>query len=152
MVRSILVVCVGNVCRSPIGERVLVSKLKDLDLLIDVSSAGLGALVGHAADKTAAIVAATNGISLDGHRARQFSRELGVKTDLIIVMEQRHRHEIIQTNPDLSGKVMLFDHWLGAKGIIDPYGRSQQFHEETFAKIDEASSAWIDRLMTLSRK
>lgn len=143
---SVLVVCVGNICRSPLGERLLASELARQGRNISVGSAGIGALVGHGADETAASVAAENGIVLEGHVARQFSRELGAAHSLILVMEPGHRREIIATAPDLSGRVMLFDHWTGGKGIADPYRRSRQFHEEVFAQIQSAAVAWAEKL------
>lgn len=143
---SVLVVCVGNICRSPVGERLLTAELAARASDITVSSAGIAALVGHGADDLAAAVAAENGVSLEGHVARQFSRELGAAHALILVMEQGHRREIIAAAPDLSGRVMLFDHWTGGKGIADPYRRSRQFHEEVFAQIQKAASTWADKL------
>lgn len=146
MFRSVLVVCVGNICRSPVGERLLSARLRDRGSSVSVSSAGIGALVGHSADETAAEVAAEHGVDLNGHVARQFSRELGLDHDLILTMEPGHRREIIKAAPDLSGRVMLFDHWQGGKGIADPYRRSRQFHEEVFDLIDTAGSAWAAKL------
>ncbi len=146
MFNSILVVCVGNICRSPVGERLLAARLRELGSDATVSSAGIGALVGQGPDETAAAVAAEHGIGLDGHVARQFSRELGLAHDLILTMEPGHRREIINAAPDISGRVMLFDHWQGGKGIADPYRHSRQFHEEVFSRIDKAGTAWARKL------
>ena len=152
MFRSILVICVGNICRSPVGERLLSVRLQERGTPMSVSSAGIAALVGHGADETAAEVAASHGIELNGHVARQFSRDLGLQHDLILTMEPGHRREIIKAAPDLSGKVMSFDHWQGSKGIADPYRLSRQFHEEVFALIDEAGSAWASRLASAGKR
>lgn len=146
MFGSVLVVCVGNICRSPVGERLLAARLADAGAAIRVGSAGLGALVGHPADATTSAVAAARGLSLDGHVARQFDRELGATHDLILVMEPGHKHEIARRFPDLSGKVMLFDQWTGARGIDDPYRHPRAVHERVFAEIDAAATAWVQRL------
>ncbi|WP_322895259.1 MULTISPECIES: low molecular weight protein-tyrosine-phosphatase [unclassified Yoonia] len=143
---SILVVCVGNICRSPLGERLLADKLAAAGLDIAVSSAGIAALSGHAADTDATSVAAGHGVSLDGHLARQFSHQIGSDHALILVMEAGHKRSIIKSAPDLSGRIMLFDQWTGAKGIADPYRRSIPFHEEVFTLIDHAANAWVDKL------
>lgn len=143
---SVLVVCVGNICRSPVGERLLATRLLERGSQIKVSSAGIGALVGHGADADAASVAAARGVSLDGHVARQFTHGLGAAHSLILVMEAGHKRQIMQSAPDLSGRIMLFDHWTGARGIADPYRRSLQFHQEVFAQIDQAATAWVDKL------
>jgi protein-tyrosine phosphatase len=141
-VKNLLVVCVGNICRSPVGERLLQAALPD----VTVTSAGLAALVGHEADATAAAVAAANGVSLDGHVSRQLTQELGSGQDLILVMEPGHKHEIAKRFPQLSGRTMLFDQWTGMKGIADPYRLSQTFHEQVFQQIKAAANAWAPRL------
>ena len=140
--QNILVVCVGNICRSPVGERLLASKLPNAN----VTSAGIGALVGHAADETATQVASANQLQLDGHTARQFTPEIGEENDLILVMEPGHRREIVRQSPHLQGRIMLFDHWTGAKGIPDPYRHPIAYHEEVFTLVNAAAKAWADRL------
>ena len=142
LIKSVLVVCIGNICRSPVGERVLQIALPD----IIVTSAGLGALVGYSADAVANAVAKKHGINLEGHEAQQFTSALGVKQDLILVMEPGHRLEIGRIAPQLLGKTMLFDHWVGGKGIADPYRASHEFHELTFKKIEAAGIAWAKQL------
>lgn len=142
VIRNILVVCVGNICRSPLGERLLQHGAPHLR----VTSAGIGALVGSAADQIANDVAGTHGVSLDGHIARQFTAELGQAADLILVMEPGHKAQIARDTPQLSGKTMLFDHWSGAVGIADPYRRSAEFHELVFQKVESAAAGWIKRL------
>lgn len=80
MFNNILVVCVGNICRSPTAERLLQRYHPELK----VESAGLGALVGKGADPTAISVAAEHQLSLEGHCARQISRSLCRNYDLIL--------------------------------------------------------------------
>jgi protein-tyrosine phosphatase len=139
----VLVVCVGNICRSPLGERLLANGLPER---FTVTSAGIGALVGHEADATATEVAAAHGVSLDGHVARQFTAAIGEAVDLILVMEPGHKREIGRMNSHLSGKTMLFDQWLGGKGIDDPYRLPRNFHEKVHLEIANAAQAWIKRL------
>lgn len=143
--RNILVVCVGNICRSPLGERLLRSRAPGLV----ITSAGVGALVGKPADATATKVALRHGVSLDGHSARQFTPALGAAADLILVMEPGHRAQITREAPQISGKTMLFDHWTGAKGIADPYQMSEDFHEEVFKQVDAAATAWAARFKSM---
>lgn len=143
MFGSVLVVCVGNICRSPVGERLLGDALPDLR----VGSAGLHALVGHAADDVAADVARRHGIAVDGHIARQLTPALGADHDLILVMERAHRHEIGERFPQLSGRTMLFGQWIdGGADILDPYRRPVAVHEQTVALIRKAGEAWISKL------
>lgn len=142
MVRSIVVVCVGNICRSPVGERLLSSKLSS----VTVSSAGLSALVGQPADPDASMVAASHGLSLSEHVARQLDYEIAASNELILVMESGHHRQILRHMPQLAGRVMLYDQWTGAKGIPDPYKRSQDFHEAVYAALSKAADAWVERL------
>lgn len=142
MVRSILVVCVGNICRSPLGERLLRAALPG----IKISSAGLGALAGAPADPMARDVAAAHGVSLEGHVARQFTPALGQSSDLILVMAPGHRREIARIAPQLSGRVLLFDQWTGGQGIPDPYRKPRAVHEDVFARIAAGAEAWSRRL------
>jgi protein-tyrosine phosphatase len=141
-VGSILVVCVGNICRSPVGERLLTKALPDCK----VSSAGIGAVVGASADKVMQEVAAAEGLSLEGHVARQFTPELGVAHELILVMEAAHKAEIARIAPHLAGRTMLFDQWQGGKGIPDPYRKPIEVHRAAFSQIRSAAEGWISRL------
>lgn len=145
-VSSVLVVCVGNICRSPVGERALQRMLDAQGAQIKVSSAGVAAVVGSGADETANAIALAAGTELDGHVARQFTRAIGQAHDLILVMEPAHRRQIERVAPDLSGRVMLFDHWQGGKGIPDPYRRSDAFHQSVHEQILQAAESWVKKL------
>ncbi|WP_302846635.1 low molecular weight protein-tyrosine-phosphatase [Celeribacter indicus] len=135
--------CVGNICRSPVGERLLQAALPEMT----ISSAGIGALVGHAADETMSAVASAKGLSLEGHVAKQFTPALGSQFDLILVMEPGHKRDILRTAPQLSGRTMLFDQWTGRQGIADPYRRERRVHEIVFEEIATAADAWAGRLI-----
>lgn len=111
-----------------------------------IESAGIGALVGHAADKTASEVAASHGVSLEGHVARQFTSELAADFDLIIVLEKGHKRVVVNKAPEVSGKTMLFGQWVGQKDIADPYRKSREFHEEVFQQIKNAADGWVEKL------
>lgn len=144
---SVLVVCVGNICRSPLGERALKQALPSLT----VSSAGLGAVVGSGADETASTVAAEAGVDLSGHVARQLNLQIGQAHELILVMEPAHRTEIARRYPQLSGRTMLFDHWTGAKAIADPYRLPEAFHRQVRDQILDAAKGWSARLGKTAR-
>lgn len=142
MVRSVLVVCVGNICRSVAGERLLRASLPGLE----IGSAGLGALVGSPADKTMSEAAKERGLGLEGHVARQFDADLGAGYELILAMEPGHRDEIRRLYPQLSGRTMLFDQWNGGRGIADPYREPIESHRRALDEISAAAEGWIKRL------
>ncbi|QKN81227.1 low molecular weight protein-tyrosine-phosphatase Wzb [Scandinavium goeteborgense] len=142
MFNKILVVCVGNICRSPTGERLLKNYLPSLD----VESAGLGALVGKGADDSAASVAALHNISLDGHCARQISGKMCREYDLILTMEKRHIARLCEIAPEMRGKVMLFGHWDDEREIPDPYRKSRDAFEAVYHLLDQSALQWAQAL------
>ncbi len=108
---SILVVCTGNICRSPIGERLLRKRLPG----VKVKSAGVHGLVKRPADATAADVAANHGVSLEGHAGRKLTAEMARNYDLILAMESEHIAQVTAIAPEVRGKTMLFGQWLEQK-------------------------------------
>jgi protein-tyrosine phosphatase len=140
--KRILTVCVGNICRSPVAAAILREHLPDHM----VTSAGIAAVVGRGVDPTAAEVAAAEGVVDSDHVARQFTREIGEKNDLILVLEAGHKREIERIAPELSGRVMRLTRWNGDADIPDPYRKSKEYHAYVFGLIQEASLAWVSRL------
>ncbi len=138
---AILIVCVGNICRSPTAERLLQQALPHKT----VSSAGIAALAGQSADATAATIARQHGVALDGHIAQQLTRTLCQQHDLILVMEQQHIEAVTRLAPEVRGKTMLYGHWL-KRDIPDPYRQSREAFEFTYDLIAEATQAWAQRL------
>ncbi|HBM2772776.1 TPA: low molecular weight protein-tyrosine-phosphatase Wzb [Enterobacter hormaechei subsp. xiangfangensis] len=142
MFNKILVVCVGNICRSPTAERLL----KNYQPALTVDSAGLGALVGKGADERAASVALEHNLSLDGHVARQVSGRMCQEYDLILAMEKRHIHALCDIAPEMRGKVMLFGHWDGEREIPDPYRKSREAFEAVYTLLDQSARQWAQAL------
>ncbi|ESN25102.1 phosphotyrosine-protein phosphatase [Enterobacter sp. MGH 22] len=142
MFNSILVVCTGNICRSPMGERLLRQQLPGRQ----VTSAGIFGLEGCPADAAAQAVAWRHGISLEGHVARKVTRSLLQKSDLILVMEPKHLRFIATMAPENRGKSLLFGQWLETKDIPDPYHKSREAFEYVFNQLGKASQEWVRRL------
>lgn len=140
MFNSILVVCAGNICRSPTGEYLLKDKLKDRK--INVSSAGLTALVGKGAETTATSIALTKNIDMTKHKGRQLSSALIAENDLILVMEERHLSDLLGQYPQARGKTFLLGKWIDNTEIPDPYRQSHEAFEHVYQLIDRACSAW----------
>lgn len=146
MFSNILVVCVGNICRSPTGERLLQSLLPNKK----VASAGIAVekshLTGKPADNMASTVALEHDISLEGHSAQQLTPELCAKYDLILVMEKGHQEALTKIAPEARGKTMLFGQWIGGKNIPDPHRQSREAFDHAYALIEEAAHAWTKKL------
>jgi protein-tyrosine phosphatase len=143
-VNTILVVCVGNICRSPVAEGLLKAQLPEKTIW----SAGLGALVGHAADPLAQEIAAAHGVDISGHRAQQITSWLCTQADLILVMETAHKRELESLYPFARGKVRC----LGDTGndalfeVADPYRQGRSAFETAHAAIERGVAHWAGLL------
>jgi protein-tyrosine phosphatase len=142
MIQSVITICTANICRSPVAEAALQAALPD----VDVSSAGLHALVGRSADKDSAAAAQAQGIVMHDHSARQFNRELGSQADLILVMETHHRQEIAARWPQFLGKTFLLGQFADGREVPDPYKRGIGMHHQAVGIIAECCGLWRDQI------
>lgn len=143
MFNSILVVCAGNICRSPTAEYLLKNKLASN---ITISSAGLTALVGKSAEKTATSIALANNIDMSAHQGRQVNAALIAENDVILVMEERHLTDLLGQYPQARGKTFLLGKWINDTEIPDPYRQSQEAFEHVYQLINKACNAWVKYL------
>ncbi|HDZ1557425.1 TPA: protein tyrosine phosphatase, partial [Klebsiella pneumoniae] len=111
-----------------------------------IDSAGTEALIDHEADSNAIKIALQNGLSLEGHKARQFTSSLGRQYDLILVMEKGHIEQIGRIAPEARGKTMLFGQWLNQREIPDPYRKSEEAFLSVYKLIEQAGLRWVDKL------
>ena len=146
MFDRILVVCVGNICRSPFGEAVLKKLLPQKR----VSSAGLATqisqLSGMPANKEAVRMAKDLGYCLQGHKAKQLTSDLCKDFDLILVMEKGHKAELEKIAPEATSKTMLFSHWYNKEDIPDPYRQSTEAFEHSLGLVLKSAEAWVKKL------
>lgn len=142
--RKLLVVCTGNICRSPVGEALLRVKLPND---FEVRSAGLNALVGGPADPASISWCADRAIDLDQHKGQQVSQDLVHWADLILVMEKCHLEDISTRYPFARGKTMLLSHWSGGEDIPDPYCKSHEVFDFVLRKVEEGAHAWSQHLV-----
>ena len=142
MIQSILVVCTGNICRSPLGERLLQQQLPTLS----IASAGICGLSGHPADRHAQHIADRHGLSLVDHVARPLTAAMMREYDLILAMEKRHIHALCDIAPEMRGKVMLFGHWDNEREIPDPYRKSHEAFEAVYTLLDQSARQWAQAL------
>lgn len=119
---------------------------------LNISSAGLGALVGHDVEATARSVAEEKGLSFPLHQARQLTSALCREADLILVMESGHREAVTAMCPEARGKVFLLGQGMQTPNIADPYRKGRQAFEVAFNQIEAASAAWTKRLSPQARK
>ncbi len=144
MIKHILVICVGNICRSPMAEALLREALRGQEDIV-VESAGLGALVGHPASEFAVELMDERGLDINSHRARQIEPDLVNAADLILVMESRHKKTIDSVEPTVRGKVHRLGEWQD-QNIDDPYRQPREAYEKALRGIEEGVASWVERL------
>ena len=129
-VQSVLFVCHGNICRSPLAEAYFRSLVEKEGRRMTVRSAGLETTPGKPADDRAKAVALEHRLSLDAHATTQVHRELLDQSDLIIVMEIVQKDRVQRLCQKSKGKVVLLGRFdsAGPLEIADPYcGTSEDF-------------------------
>ncbi|MEI4273198.1 hypothetical protein TEK04_15840 [Klenkia sp. LSe6-5] len=96
----VLFVCTGNICRSPLAERLTTAFAAELGTdELTAGSAGTGALVGHGMDPDAARALADLGGDDEGFRARAFTPALADAADLVLTLERGHRSLVLERAP-----------------------------------------------------
>ncbi|MNO85941.1 Low molecular weight protein-tyrosine-phosphatase etp [compost metagenome] len=144
MFQRILIVCVGNICRSPTAEHLLRQALLGTD--VQVSSAGLGALVDKPIERNALATLQQHGKQPHEHSARQLTSRMLRESDLVLVMEKRHLQGVSQIAPEARGKTFLLGKWQDDREIPDPYRQSEAAFEHAYALIKEGVDAWSKRI------
>jgi protein-tyrosine phosphatase len=142
MFDNVLIVCVGNICRSPTAEKILQAEAPGLN----ISSAGIDALVGKPINSNAGHQLTVNGYKDQNHSARQLNQKLVQEADLVLVMEEFQRRRLMRDYPSESGKVMLLGKWLDNLEINDPYRKSAEAFALVFEQIEQSCQAWAKKL------
>ena len=144
MFKKILVVCVGNICRSPTAELLLRNALAPS--AISVSSAGLSARVGESMEATARQILEEQGHDAEPFKARQLTPDIVNESDLILVMEKQHVNQVLKIAAHARGKVFLLGKWQSEREIHDPYRQGKAAFIHAHALIEDAVSSWAQRL------
>lgn len=138
---NILVVCVGNICRSPMAMALLQAQYPDKY----IDSAGVSAVVGHPADPAAIEVMDSQNIDITDHIAKQITAELTVKADLILTMSTSQTKWIESKWPHCRGKTFRLGHWLD-QDIADPYRHEFSAFETAYQDIVASLELWQDKI------
>jgi len=153
----ILMVCLGNICRSPLAEGLMQAKLEQAGLSdFRVDSAGTGGWhAGESPDKRSILVARKYGIDIGNQRARKFQREDFDRFDYIFVMDEANKKDVLSlTERALQrGRVHLFLPFCGIsypKEVPDPWYGNESDFEAVYQLLDKACSLAVSKLLKSS--
>ena len=147
--KSVLVVCYGNTCRSPVGEYLLRHFQKDTGGNVTITSAGLHPSFNKIASNSENFLA-LRGISYDDFGPHRITRALIEQYDRILVMEQYMQREIeanfCQGRPDLAQKIVMWSEYAGESGDVeDPYMNGEKAYFRILDIIERQAQKIIEK-------
>lgn len=149
---GILMVCLGNICRSPMAEGVLRTRLEEAGLgsRVRVDSAATGTShIDHPPDERAIACAARHGVDISAQRARRLVAEDFDEFDVILCADRTILHDARIRKPRTAhAQVELMLEWSGAgrKDVPDPYYGSQRDFDQAFKLVDKVAAGVVERV------
>src|SRR5262245_59904175 len=152
-VRSVLFVCLGNICRSPFAALVAERQLEERGVTgVLCFSAGLQPSEADASPAEACAASARYGVSLRDHRPQPITRALVDRCDLVVVMERAHVEDFRNAYPDRRARSVLlplFDE--RARGaarysIADPFGHRPRAYDDCYRRIQRAVAELVAQI------
>ncbi len=147
---KVLMVCLGNICRSPLAEGILKKKVADHGLNWQVDSAGTGNWhIGQAPDIRSQAVAQQHGLDISDQRAHQIQPEQLDEYDLILAMDTSNFNDLLKMakTPEQKKKIHLIMDFLypGKKlSVPDPYWDDDGF-EQVYQMLEKACEAIVTK-------
>ncbi len=147
---KILMVCLGNICRSPLAEGIMQRKISEHGLDWQVDSAGTGAWhVGELPDRRSIATARQYGIDITHQRARQLKPHDLDRFDLVLAMDSQNYRDILRlaTKKEQEEKVQLIMNFASPgrnQAVPDPYWDDNGF-EQVFRMLEEACGKVVER-------
>ena len=150
---NVLMVCLGNICRSPTAHGVLLNKVKNkkLEKIIKVDSAGIGDWhIGSSPDPRSIAAAARRGYNIGHLKARQVQNSDFARFDYILAMDRNNQSDLGKRAPNVSKKKikLLLDYGSTEHKVVpDPYYSGEQGFELVLDLIEEASMNFLETII-----
>ena len=143
-VTTVLVVCSGNICRSPMAEGILRHLAQERGLALEIRGAGTLLIDGAPPDEGAIEACAEHGIDISGLRSTPLDKEAIAWADRVLVMDSSHIESCRALAP--GANIEILGHWsktLPGEAIADPVGQPLDAFRSTYRLIVEACEAWV---------
>ncbi len=150
---TLLIVCLGNICRSPMAEGVVRARIEGSDLAgrVALDSAGTGDWhVGQPPDRRAIATAARHGVNIGGLRGRQLQRDDGDRFDWLLCADRGNLRDVrTRLAPSTHARTALLLDWAGVAiegEVPDPYSGDLRDFEQVWQLLDRAALGVVARL------
>jgi protein-tyrosine phosphatase len=148
--KTILIVCTANICRSPMAAGILEQRLasRGLSDQVRVVSAGVYAEPGSAASKEAIITLRQRSVDIAAHRSQQLTPDLLDGADLVLVMQEGHRRSIFYFGAQYLAKVYLLTEMSGKHDdVADPFGGPIEGYVMTANRLEQLIDAGMPQIL-----
>lgn len=142
----VLMVCTGNICRSPMAELLCRDYAEARGRVMEVRSAGTAGLIDQPADPKAVAVCRELDLDLSAHRSQGITDELIAWADYVLVMEYAHASYVREHFPAVGEKLMLLGTFGGMVEIADPLGGWTFRFRRSRNDIKKCVDGFVDRL------